>query len=414
MVYGGASGNQVAIGQFSPPAQLSVDGQQLVSGGDVGIRWDRQLAGGSSFYLQGYFDRTNRATSQFHETRDTIDFDFIYHLASVDRNNFLFGAGIRESPSNITQTVATVDFEPHRINNYVYSLFGQDTIEIVPRKLAFTAGMKAEDNNYSGWGWQPTGRILWTPRQHATLWGAVSRALRTPGRVDRDVTVVGYIPGHNPQIFDEIAGDPNFKPEVLIGWEAGYRQLIRPQFYVDLATFHNQYDNLESYGTLGITVPTTPYAHVLLTEPYANGLRGVSSGVEVAPDWKPAKWFELRGNYSHLHISLHSKPGFSQANYASGYEGSSPEHQVAVQAVFTFPHGFEIVPDYRFVSALPAQKVPRYNTADLNAIYHAGDHLAIAATGRNLLQPYHQEFAGNNNNAVGIRRSIFGSATWTW
>jgi len=414
MIYGGISGDQTQIGQYIPPAQLTVDGEQLVSGGDFMLRWDRQLSHGSSVYLQGYFDRTNRGTSQFTETRNTVDFDFIYNFANLRRNNIILGAGLRESPSNIVQTQATVDFQPHQINNSIYSLFAQDTFQIVPNRLAFTAGTKLENNNYSGWGWQPTGRLLWTPKQHITLWGAVSRALRTPGRVDRDLSLIGYAPGFTPPLFVEVAGNPHFKPEVLIGWEAGYRQLSGQQFYIDIAAFHNQYDDLQSYGEVTLTFPTAPYPHTLVTEFYDNGLRGVSNGVEIAPDWKPFNWLDLRGNYSYLNIRAHSKPGFDQAAFASSYEGSSPEHQVSVQAILTLRRGFEIVPDYRFVSSLPALHIPLYNTADLNVIYHVKEHIALSATGRNLLQPHHQEFTGNNSNAVGIRRDVFGAVNWAW
>ena len=414
MMYRGASGDQNQIGEYTPPAQLTVDGQQLVSGGDFMLRWDRQLHGGSSLYLQGYFDRTNRATSQFTETRDTIDFDFIYNIASVPRNNIVLGAGLRESPSNIVQTQATVNFTPHQINNYVYSLFAQDTFQIVPGRLAFLAGTKLENNNYSGWGWQPTGRLLWTPKHNVTFWGAVSRALRTPGRVDRDLSLVGYAPGFNPPLFLQIAGDPGFRPEVLIGWEAGYRQLLRRNLYIDVAGFHNQYDNVESFGTISVSFPTSPYLQELVTEPFANGLRGTSSGVEIAPDWKLSNWLQLRGSYSHLHIALHSKSGFSQATYASSYEGSSPENQVSAQAVFNPRKGFEIVPDYRFVGSLPGQNIASYQTADLNITYQMKDHLQLSATGRNLLQPRHEEFQGDNSNVVQIRRAVFGGIGWTW
>jgi outer membrane receptor for ferric coprogen and ferric-rhodotorulic acid len=65
----------------------------------------------------------------------------------------------------------------------------------------------------------------------------------------------------------------------------------------------------------------------------------------------------------------------------------------------------------------PLQRKPDfnlYNTADLNVIYHVRERLALSATGRNLLQPHHQEFAGNNSNAVGVRRSFFGTVNWTW
>jgi iron complex outermembrane receptor protein len=209
-------------------------------------------------------------------------------------------------------------------------------------------------------------------------------------------------------------GNTNFKPEVLIAWEGGYRQLLGNRFYVDIASFHNQYDDLESYGAVTVTVPTVPYTHLLITEQFDNGLRGVSNGVEVAPDWRPARWLDLRGNYSHVNIDLHSKRGFSQAAYAATYEGSSPEHQGAVQAILSLPHTLEIVPDYRVVSSLPAMKIPLYQTADLNISYQVREHVTLSATGRNLLQPHHQEFGGNAGNAVGIRRSVFGTVNWTW
>ncbi|HSU19603.1 MAG TPA: TonB-dependent receptor, partial [Acidobacteriaceae bacterium] len=201
MVYGGKSGDQNQIGQFVPPAQLVIDGQQVVSGGDVILRWDHQLKGGSNFYLQGYFDRTNRGTSQFTETRDTFDLDFIFNAAKLPRQNLILGAGLRESPSNIVQTQPTVNFTPHRINNYVYSLFAQDSFKLVPDRLTFTLGTKLENNNYSGWGIQPNANLVWTPGKHTTLWAAVSRALRTPGRVDRDLSLIGYAPGFTPPLF---------------------------------------------------------------------------------------------------------------------------------------------------------------------------------------------------------------------
>ncbi|HTW46791.1 MAG TPA: TonB-dependent receptor [Acidobacteriaceae bacterium] len=414
MIYGGRTGDQNAIGQFTPPAQLIVDGEQLVSGGDVMLRWDRQLGGGSDLYLQGYIDRTNRATSQFTETRDTVDLDFIDHVANLPRQDVILGAGLRESPSNIVQTQTTVNFLPHAQNDYLYSLFAQDAIVLMPDRLTFTLGSKIEDNNFSGWGAEPSARMLWNPRSHTTLWGAVSRALRTPGRVDSDLTLIGnYLA--SPPIFVSVNGNPNFKPEVLIGWEAGYRQLLHPTFYVDVAAFHNQYDDVESYGgpIPLITTPTQPYPYTSINVEFANGLRGVTDGLEIAPDWKPVSWWELRGSYSHLHMALHSKPGYSQASYAAGDEGSAPDHQASLQAVFTLPRAFVIVPDYRYMSALPADSVKACQTADARIAWSFAKHYGISVNGRNLLQPYHEEFAGDNGNPVGIRRSLYAGLEWS-
>jgi iron complex outermembrane receptor protein len=418
MAYGGRTGDQNTIGEFYPPSQLVVDGQQLVSGGDIVVRWDRRLAGGSGFYVQGYFDRTNRATSQFTETRSTFDVDFIDHIANLPRQDVIVGAGLRESPSHLVQTQATVNFAPNRINNYVYSFFGQDAFKLVPDKLTLTLGSKFADDMYSGWGVQPSAQILWRVRKTTSLWASVARALRTPGRVDRDLSLLGDVTVSGPSgpIFLQVEGNPNFAPEVLIGWSAGARQLLWQKVYVDVAAFHNQYDNIESYGGPAslFTFPTNPYPYEQINIEFGNGLRGVSDGIEIAPDWKPLRWFEMKGSFSHVHVALHSKAGYDQDSYASSVEGGSPHREASVQGIFTLPHGVEIDPDYRFVSALPADSVPSYQTADLHVSYHVERHVDLAVTGRNLLQARHEEITGDNSNVTAIRREVFGGLTWMW
>lgn len=412
-IYQGESGGQNTIGEFFPPSQKIVQGAQPVSGGDLVFRWDRTLSNQSNFYLQVYFDRTDRQTLQFDETRNTFNLDFVDHIGFLPRQDIVFGMGLRESPSNYVQTQATVDFQPHRLTDYIYSGFLQDKFVIVQDRLSVILGSKIEDNNYSGVGVEPNARVLWNPTAHQTVWAAVSRALRTPGRLDQDLTLTGNaVPA--PPIFVTIHGNPNFKPEVLVGWEAGYRKLVTPKFYADIALFHNQYDDLESYGepVFAITFPTQPYPYTALNAKFDNGIKGVTDGIEIAPDWKPFDWIDLRGTYSHTHMALHSKPGFSQASYIANYEGSSPNHIATVQALFTLPHGIQIDPDFRYMSALPAQKVPVYRTADAHLAWKFAKHIELEADGRNLLQPSHREFAGDNGNPVGIRRSIYGGIRW--
>ncbi len=417
--YTGKTGDQNTIGEFFPPSQRVTDTPDTVSGGDLVVRWDHQLAHDSGFYLEGYFNRTNRATSQFTETRDTFDLDFINHIANLRRQDIILGAGLRESPSLVEQTEATVNFAPNKVNNYVYSLFAQDTFQLLPERLSLTLGSKFADDMYSGWGVEPSAQVLWHPRSTTSLWASVARALRTPGRVDRNLSLLGDVtpggPGVLP-IFLQVKGNPKFTPEVLIGWSAGARQLLWRRLYLDVAAFHNQYDDIESYGSpvFTVTFPTTPYPYESLNVQFANGLRGVSDGIEIAPDWKATSWFELRGSFSHVHVTLHSKSGFSQASYATGIEGSSPHREASAQGIFTFAHGWEVVPDYRFVSALPADNVRSYQTADARIAYKIEHHVELSATGRNLLQPRHQEFTGDNGNAVGIKREVFGDLMWSW
>jgi iron complex outermembrane receptor protein len=227
------------------------------------------------------------------------------------------------------------------------------------------------------------------------------------------LTAVSAVPAKGPAILARILGNPDFKSEVLIGYEAGYRQLLTSRLYADVSAFHNQYDNLESYGPRTISSITTPVAATLVTIPYANGIKGVTDGIEIAPDWKPTNWFELKGNFSHVHINVRPKPGFSDTTTVAADEGSSPHRTSTLQSLLNLPHHTEFDFDYRFVSRLPAQAVKSYQTMDIHASWSPIKSLRATLSGRNLLQPHHNEFAGDNGYAVGIRRNLDASITWT-
>ena len=76
-------------------------------------------------------------------------------------------------------------------------------------------------------------------------------------------------------------------------------------------------------------------------------------------------------------------------------------------------HGFEFDLAYRFVSRLPAQRVESYQTMDLHTSWSPIKSVRLTIAGRNLLQPHHHEFAGDNGLAVGIRRNLDAGITWT-
>jgi iron complex outermembrane receptor protein len=410
--YTGASGQQISIGSYATVKQLVIDDTFTISGGDIVLNWQHNYAGGSDLHAHAYFDRTCRQGTEFGETRDTIDFDFIDHVNMLRRQNLIWGAGVRLSPSSIIQTQPTVDFEPHGQMDSIYSAFLQDSFHLLPNSLTFTLGSKFENNNYTGFEIQPNGRLLWNPLTHAALWAAVSRAVRTPGRLDRDLQLTD-VDTTTPPILVRVLGDPNFKSEDLLGYEAGYRQLLTSKLYADVAAFKNHYDKLESYGTQSFSTISTPIAAEVLNIPFANGIDGNTDGVEITPDWKPVGWWELKGNFSHLHLDAHPRPGFNDTGTAASYEGSAPHRMATLQSLINLRHSAEFDFDYRFVSRLPAQKVESYQTMDAHASWMPDKSLRFTVSGRNLLQPHHHEFAGDNDLPVGIRRSVYGGITWT-
>lgn len=417
--YQGVSGESVFLSSFTPPAETPVNDKGYVSGGNLLMRWQHATSEGSDIQIQAYFDRTNRQDLELGETRDTFDVDFVQHIRVHSDQELTWGLGARVSPSNFIQTSQGVDFLPNKQVDSIYSGFIQYELPIVPDKLKVTAGTKLEHNNFSGFEWQPSGRILWTPKPHQSLWGAVTRAVRTPSRLDQDVQFAILVRSTPPPpVYFLIQGNPKLEAEQLIGYETGYRTEIGNDLYVDFTAFYNNYNNLQGYGPPFAAEPANPPV-IFFVLPYANVILGHTMGTEIAPHWKIRPWWQVSGAYSYLHMALRDKQGIPDTgNLLSSYTGSSPGNMLSFQSLFNLPKHFELDETYRFTSALPALTVPSYSTADVRLGWHArlseDQNLELSLAGQNLLEPHHLEFGGADPPpVVGIKRSIYGQVTWT-
>ena len=406
-LYKGRIGQQVAIGYYSPPAELTVDGTQDVSGGNFLGRWRRQLNNTSDLQVQAYYDRTYRLGPLLGETRNTFDIDLIHHFVFKQRNEVIWGFGARWSPSDFIQTVATLNFLPQHQNDNIYSAFVQDQIALLPTKLWLTVGSKFEHNIFTGWETEPSARLLWTPTPHQTLWASVTRAVRTPSRIDEDMQLSG-LASANPPVFFCICDNGKFVSETLLGYEAGYRKLLTSSIYVDVAAFHNKYNDLASYGDISIsTVTSPPPPYILYSLRALNGVMGSANGGEISPDWKATRWMDLKATYSYVSLNLVDKPTNSKTSYVYSYEESSPHNEVTAQILFNLPKGFEFDPTYRYMGALPALSVKAYQTADARLGWHFAKMFDLSVSGQNLFQPHHSEFG-----PVHVERSAYAEITW--
>src|SRR5467141_2101872 len=411
-VYSGDAGQRVGITSYSPPFMTNVEQNAELSGGNLLGRWERELGSGSNLQLQTYYDRTNRKQANFAESRDTFDIDFIHHLTLPGRQDFLWGLGARLSSGNVSEVVPTVVFAPNHHTDKLYSAFIQDEIHIVGDQLSLTIGSKFLHNGYSGFEIEPAARLLWTPSSRQTVWGAVTRAVRTPSRVEEDLQLTG-LAAPTPLTFFRIIGDRTFSSESLIGYEAGYRSLVGPKFHVVIAAFSNNYDHLLSVEPgAPFSESSPPAPHTVIPFFFRNGLLGHTAGFEIAPDWTPTRIWRLRGSYSYLHIDLGKKASSLDTSSANSTQGSRPHHQVAIQSSLDLPKKLEFDQTFRCVSSLPAQLVGAYTTADVRFSWHASRSLDVSVVGQNLFQPRHAEFGGDPGPLVGIKRSAYISLTW--
>ena len=413
-IYSEGAGEATTYALYSPPSQVNAYGTADLTGGNLLGRWKRVLNEGSDFQLQAYFDRTNHFEPEFGETRDTFDVDFLDHLTLPGRQNFLWGLGARVSPSNLIQLVPSIDFLPQHQTDLIYSGFVQDEIAFFNHRLSLTVGTKLEHNNYTGFEVQPSGRLLWNRTPHESLWGSVTRAVRTPSRLDTDVELTDYAgTSSGLPVYLRVNSNPKFQSEELIAYETGYRRLITPHSYVDVALFYNDYNDLYSFQVGAPFLEASPApVHAVIPLLTSNGIHGNTKGFEVSPDWKPVNGWELRASYSYLDMELENKASSNDPTSVAGYEGSSPRHQVVIQSFVNLPKKVEFDQTYRYVSALPAQTVASYQTMDTRFGWHITPELELSVGGQNLLQPHFAQFGGDPGGPVEVKRSAYAKLVW--
>lgn len=415
--YLGKLGDAQQLSTYTPPATYLSYAPTDVSGGDVLYRWRRNLDGGGNLYLQGFWSHDHRIGSNFGEDRDNLDLDFLHRLPRTRWQQFTYGVGIHVSPSKATQTVPTDQFIPSFKTNQVYSAFLQEDLRLIPSRLQLSLGSKLEHNNYTGFEYQPNGRLLWTPTQTQSLWAAISRAVRTPDRVDEDIQVDAYAEDLPPLVYARIAGNPAIQSERLVAYEGGYRALLQPRFYLSISGFHNIYRDLIAQGPAQISLapaPPFPAGSLLVTFQYINGIHGHTDGVEIAPDWQPVSWWRMRASYSYLHMQLEDNAGFTDTTTLTTLHGSSPNSEASLHSSLDLPGRLEFDQMVRFVGALPAQQVKGYVTSDVRLGWNATRALNLSVTGQNLLQPHHAEFNIDPGPMVLIKRGVYAKIVWSY
>lgn len=365
-----------------------------MNGGNLLGRWSRRYSASSRLDLRAYWDRTfRRVPGQFEEHRDTWDLDFQHALAIASRHEVVWGLGYRVS-SDETENTPVIAWDPAQRTQTLFSAFAQDEIALVADRLRLTVGAKFEVPEYTGLEVQPSIRLAWTPNEHRTLWGAVSRAVRSPTRIDEDSRFL-----FGPVVF--VQGSRDFESEEVIAYEAGYRILPRSDMSLDLATFYNVYDHLRSQE------PPAGGAPFPIT--LANKLNATTYGAEAQLNVQAAPWWRIYGAYTYFHKRLTLDPG-SRDRTGGVSEGDDPEHRFAIRSYVDLPRGVELDAWLRYVDSLPNPFIPSYTELDLRLGWRPSDRLELSIVGQNLLHERHAEFFTARPEEV--QRSIYGRTVW--
>lgn len=415
-IYDEGAGETVGATSYAPPYSQTVQGTEMLSGGNLLGRWQRTQGEGKDFELQVYYDRANRREPNFEDLRNTSDIDFLDHFRLPWREQISWGLEARWSEGADPAIVSGLHFIPEKRTDQLYTGFFQDEIGLVKNRLSLSLGTKVLKTNYTGVQLQPSARLLWTPNRKQSVWAAFTHALRTPSDAERAFYLLGLVgiePGGIP-FFARFNPNPNFKSEEMNGYEAGFRQLVGQKLYFDLTAFFNHYNDLFSEDITGEPYVETnpPPPHLLLPADFGNGLFGTTRGVEIAPEWRPTHFWRLSASYSFLQMEIAKRPNSLDIEPPQDVEGESPRHEITAQSGFDLTKVLSLDLTYRYVSALPAISIQSYSTADARFAWSVRPYLKLSVVGRDLLQPYHYEYASDPGPNVAIKRSAYGEITW--
>jgi iron complex outermembrane receptor protein len=409
-------------------------GEEDLSGGNVLGRWTHVAYSGSSMTLQLYYDHTylrqpypaSAAQPPYYtgfpatalvDRLDTDDAQFQYQFTAGTRQQFVWGAEYRATQE--LDEGLFVQFLPPQLDQNLYSGFLQDQITLLP-DMSLIVGSKLEHNDYTGFEVEPNVRWQWNPEPQQLVWAAVSRAVRTPSRYDRDLLIPsGLTNAPPPYIFPTayLKGDENFVSETLIAYELGYRAIFGPQWSGSLSTFLNDYHHLRSTSV----PPTTADYPLALPVYFQNNLEGTTQGLELSSTYQPLDWWQLHVGYDLLLEHLHVTPGQIDTTGAAN-ETADPKGQAFLRSSMDLPRGISLDAGLRWVDTLRLDnspnggpvigEVPAYWQLNARLAWQATRNLTLSLGGQNLLSEYHVEYGYPSPARERIARSVFARFTW--
>jgi iron complex outermembrane receptor protein len=370
-------------------------GGEELSGANVTGRWTRQLGERGSVTVQAYYDKFRRSQEGLYsDTLDTWDAQIQHNFALGDRHQVVWGAGVRHWRDDFP-IAGPFNFMQAKKNLDLADVFAQDEIALTP-SLKLTAGLKVEQNNYSGVDWLPNVRLAWQADERTLLWSAVSRSVRTPNRIERDLQGLGIL-----------APSPDFHSETVVAYELGYRGRPTADTTLSVTGFYNRYDGLRTDATTGGGFPLV----------FENGLKAQTYGVEAWGSWSVRPWWLLKAGVNTLKRDFQLEAGHVDlTDYQEA--GTDPNYQAQLRSQMNLSRAWELDLALRSVGAVHeprtgAELVKSYVEADARVGWRVREGLALSLAGFNLLNPRHLEI--NDVSTAALRtvpRTVYLSLRW--
>jgi iron complex outermembrane receptor protein len=394
------------------PEQPTFSSRTDVYAANILTRWNRKVSEVSTIALQAYYDGYDRHEEGGYEGRRTFDVDFQNHVAAGKRNDLVWGLGYRVTSDNLTPKYSKSYVPAQRTDNLL-SAFIQEEFKATSA-LHFIVGSRLEHNGYTGFEFEPSSQILWTPSKRQSVWVSAARAIRQPARADTAIRIdLGIVPLPSGDFgVKEVTANPNRKAEELISYQLGYRAEVSKRLSLDVATFWNRYHHLQTDepGNPFFTSSPAP-PHFVFPETSSDNAHARTYGAEVFLDWSVTRRWRISPGYTYLQIAV-SPDASSLDTSVSSEVGDDPKHGYTIRSQVTLPRNFEWDTSLYFVSALSDQGIPSYDRLDTRVGWRLGESIELSLVGQNLLTPRHGEFGDDTPLHTLVVRRVMAKVVW--
>lgn len=390
---------------------------QRSRGGNVSAHWLQPVLGDGELSLLGTFERIDSTQVAYGEDRDTYSLDLQLTVHPAPRHEFITGVTYRQDVDHLTSSPWLEYAEPDARTLFT-GAYLQDEISIVPERFLVTLGSKFERNSFSGWETQPSLRAIVRMNKQNRTWIGVSKAARTPSRIERGVDYFAYVfpPDAVSPLPVEVRaiGSTNFGSEHVTALEFGHRYEPNHRLSFDLSLFYNRYEDLRGTSTAGFSLDLDPFPHINQIIIADNTLRGTTHGGEFSTRWQISPAVRIDGSVSAIRMALREyRPGVTADPSIAGLIGATPHQEYKVRVQWDVRADWSLDAALRYVDALPGPELPAYTGFDARVAWRPNARCEIDLVGRDLLDPSHAE---SSKNFIGaqvreISRSLYLRAT---
>ena len=307
-----------------------------------------------------------------------------------DAHRFTWGGGYRASRDHSVAT-PVLGFIPATRTLTLLSLFAQDEVALAAN-LRATVGLRAERNTYTGLEWLPNARLSYALAAADVIWTALTRTVRTPSRIDRDLVV----PGLPPFL---LVPNETFEAEIATVAELGYRGNIGRTISLSFTAFHHRFKQLRTIEPLGSGLVI------------ANGAEGRVSGIEGWGELRPVNDWRLVWGFTVMREKTDILPG--RVNLTEPPLGNNPRRTAQLRSLWNVTPTTQLDLMARYVGPFPNPLVPSYTELNARLGWRVSRSLELALVAINALDRDHVEFGTPAQRAV-FESSYFVRAAWTF